>query len=145
MSRTTLLPKPISPRLHSLIDYGFTAGNLVLPSLLGASGRARAVFAAFGVAQGALNAFTVQPYAIASEVPFRVHGLIERNSAPIYFGLPPLLGLHREPRARALWLGVGAALIAVYNLTTWDAKRTDRSVSGSRPSAVRRGGPASSR
>ena len=126
MSRTTALPKPISPRLHSLIDYGFMAGNLVLPTVVGASGRARAVFAGFGVIQGALNAFTVQPYAIAAEVPFRLHGLIERNSAPVYFGLPPLLGLHREPKARALWLGVGAALIAVYALTDWDAPSPTR-------------------
>lgn len=126
MSRSTLLPKPISPRLHSLIDYGFAAGNLTLPLALGLSGRARAVFAGFGLVQGTLNALTVQPYAVASEVPFKLHGVIERSSAPIYFGLPPLLGLHREPKARALWLAVGAALITVYNLTDWDAKRTDR-------------------
>lgn len=118
--------KPISPRLHSLIDYGFAAGDLILPSLLGTSGRAKALFATFGLVQGTLNALTVQPYSVASEVPFKLHGLIERSSAPIYFGLPVLLGLHREPKARALWLGVGAALVIVYNLTDWDAKRTDR-------------------
>ena len=126
MSRTTVLPKPISPRLHALIDYGFLAGNLTLPSLVGASGKARAVFAAFGLVQGALNAFTVQPYAIAAEVPFRLHGTIERNSAPVYLGLPLLLGLHREPRARTLWLGVGAALVTVYNLTDWEAPSPTR-------------------
>ena len=118
--------KPISPRLHSLIDYGFAAGNLVLPSALGLGGRARGLFAGFGLVQGALNAATVQPYAVSKQVPFRLHGALERNSAPIYFGVPLLLGLQHEPRARAFWLAVGAALITVYNLTDWDAKRTAR-------------------
>ena len=118
--------KPISPRLHSAIDHGFAAGNLLLPSLLGLSGRARGLFAAFGVTQGTLNAITVQPFAVDHVVPFRIHGLIEKGSAPIYFGAPLLLGLQREPRARAFWLAVGAALVVVYNLTDWDATRTDR-------------------
>lgn len=118
--------KPISPRLHSVIDYVFAAGNLTLPTLLRTSGRSRALFAAFGLTQGALNALTVQPFAVDQVVPFRIHGLIEKNSAPIYFGVPLLLGLHRDPRARTLWLTVGAALITVYNLTDWDARRTNR-------------------
>jgi hypothetical protein len=118
--------KPISPRLHSLIDYGFAAGNLLLPTLLRTSGKSRALFAAFGLTQGTLNAITVQPIAVDQVVPFRIHGLIEKNSAPIYFGVPLLLGLHREPKARAFWLTVGAALVTVYNLTDWDARHTNR-------------------
>ena len=117
--------KPITPRMHSVIDYGFAAGNLLLPSLLGSSGKARALFAAFGLTQGALNALTVQPFALDQVVPFRAHGLIEKNSAPIYFGVPLLLGIHRETTARALWLTIGAALITVYNLTDWDARHTN--------------------
>ena len=122
----TVLPKPISPRLHSVIDYGFAAGNLALPSLLGLSTRAKGMFALFGAVQGALNALTVQPFAVDQVVPFRMHGLIEKSSAPIYFGVPLLLGLHKEPRARMFWLALGVALIAVYNLTDWDAKQTGR-------------------
>lgn len=118
--------KVISPRLHSVIDYGFAAGNLLLPSIFGTSRKARALFAAFGLTQGTLNAITVQPLAVEKVVPFRIHGLIEKNSAPIYFGLPVLLGLHKEPKTRALWLTVGVALITVYNLTDWDARRTAR-------------------
>jgi hypothetical protein len=116
-----ILPAPITPRLHGLLDYGVSATDLLLPSLLGMSGRARAVFAAFGAAQGAVNALTVQPYAAAARVPFRVHGRIDLASLPVVLGLPPLLGLHREPRARALWLVLGAGLAAVWVLTDWQA------------------------
>lgn len=59
-------------------------------------------------------------------VPFRVHGLVEKCSAPIYFGVPLLLGVHKEPRARTFWLALIAALIAVHDLTDWEATRTER-------------------
>jgi hypothetical protein len=118
------IPKPISPRLHGLLDYGVAATDLLLPSALRMSGRARAVFAAFGLAQGGVNALTAQPYAIDAKVSFRTHGRIDLASMPVVLGLPPLLGLHREPRARTLWLALGAGLVVVYALTDWDA-RTD--------------------
>lgn len=123
---TSTSGRPISPRLHSLIDYGLAAGNLTLPTLLGMSGCARAVFASFGLVQGGLNALTVQPYAVSRVVPFRVHGTVEKSSTPLFVGLPLLAGLNREPRARAFWLGLGVALVVVYNLTDWDARRTAR-------------------
>lgn len=59
-------------------------------------------------------------------VPFALHGFLEKSSAPISFGLPPALGLLRDPRARTYWLLLGAALVTVYNLTDWEATRTDR-------------------
>ena len=126
MSRSRKSTKPISPRAHSAIDYAFLAGNLVAPTLLGMSGKARGVFAAFGVIQGTLNALTVQPLAAEKVIPFALHGRIEKASAPIYFGVPLLAGLGRESRARNYWLVLGAALVTVYNLTDWGAKRTGR-------------------
>lgn len=90
-----------------------------------ASPQAKALFASFGVVQGSLNAFTDQPLAIKCLIPFTVHGVIEKYSAPAYLALPLLLGLHRRPRDRALWLGMGGALVIAYNLTDWNATDTD--------------------
>jgi hypothetical protein len=115
--------KPISPGLHGLIDYAVAATDLALPSLLHMSGRARAVFAAFGVVQGGLDAVTVQPYAVERIVPLQTHRLIDLAAMPVVLGLPPLVGLHREPRARALWLVLGVSLVVVYVLTDWDARQ----------------------
>lgn len=35
-------------------------------------------------------------------------------------------GAARDRRGRLYWLGRGAVLVLVYNLTDWDAKKTDR-------------------
>jgi hypothetical protein len=121
------MPKrPISPDQHALIDYGFAAGNLLLPQLLGFSDKARAVFSAFGAVQGGLNAFTIQPYAVHKLVPFALHGLIEKSSLPVYIAVPLLTGALRQPQVRAYWIALGLALTVVYNLTDWDARKTGK-------------------
>ena len=112
--------KPISPRLHGLLDYGVATADLTLPSLLRMSGRARAVFAVFGLVQGGVNSLTAQPYALDPLVPLATHRRIDLAAVPVVLGLPPLLGLHREPRARAYWLVLTGSLVAVYLLTDWD-------------------------
>jgi hypothetical protein len=123
MAKTKPLPsgKPVSPALHGLLDYGIAAGNLVLPSLLGMSGRARAVFGAFGVQVAVVNALTAQPYAVQRLIPLRVHRRVDLAGAPAYVAVPLLTGAVRERRARVYWFATTAALLALYVLTDWDA------------------------
>ncbi|MCJ1688640.1 hypothetical protein [Rathayibacter sp. VKM Ac-2927] len=118
--------RPLTPRLHSLIDYGFAAGNLSLPGALKLPPAVTGVFAAFGVIQGTLNALTTQPYAAKKVVPFALHGAIEKSSAPLFVLAPLLAGAARDKRSRIYWLATGAALVTVYNLTDWDARRPAR-------------------
>jgi hypothetical protein len=120
------MAKPLTPRLHSLIDYGLLGGNLLLPRLLTRTRRLRTVFASFALIQGGLTAITAQPFAVRKLVPFRLHGLIEKCSTPVYVLVPLLAGVWREPKVRAYWIALFAALVAVYNLTDWDAKSTSR-------------------
>ena len=127
MSRSSTAPgKPISPALHSVIDYGLAAGNLLLPGMLRLRPAVTGVFAAFGLIQGALNAFTVQPYAVKRLVPFKLHGTIEKSSAPLFVLAPLLAGALSDRRARWYWAAVGAALVTVYSRTDWTARRTSR-------------------
>jgi hypothetical protein len=121
MPRSRTPAKPISPAQHGLLDYGLAASNLLLPRLLGTTGRARAVFAAFGVAQGVVDALTVQPYALRKVLPLEVHRRIDLAAAPVFLAVPLLTGIAKEPRARVYWLAASAALLAVYALTDWSA------------------------
>jgi hypothetical protein len=116
------MTKPITPRIHGLIDYGLLAANLVVPRLLGGSSKAQAVFGAFGAAEGSVNALTQQPLAVRKLIPFRVHRLIDLSSVPLYAVLPLATGVTKEPRIRAYWISVGVLLLAVFALTDWDAK-----------------------
>lgn len=118
------MTRPISPRQHGLIDYGFLASMLTLPSLFGMSRKARLLFAFFGATQGTVNAVTDQPFGIAPLLSFRMHGTVEKSSTPLYALAPLLTGVAREGKARVFWLLMGAVLIAVYNLTDWQAKNT---------------------
>ncbi|MEJ2863568.1 hypothetical protein [Actinomycetospora flava] len=120
--RDARLPKPITPELHGALDYGFLALNVIVPRLLRLPSRARAVFAAFGLVQGGLNAITDQPLAARHLVPFALHGRIERDSLPIYLGLPLLTGILRDRRTLAWFITAGATLVTVYNLTDWQAR-----------------------
>ncbi len=52
--------KPVTPALHGLVDYGFGIVNLAVPALLGLTGSARVVPAAWAVTKGTLNALTAQ-------------------------------------------------------------------------------------
>jgi len=118
--------KPLSPEKHAVIDYGFLATNLTVPTLIGATPATRALFAAFGAIQGTLNAFTDQPLAIKRLVPFKLHGQVEKASLPIFALVPLLVGVHRDRRGRWFWAASAAALLTAYNLTDWNAKNTNR-------------------
>jgi len=111
--------RPISPELHGILDYGMTVANSVVPGWLSMSTKARALFRTVAVIQGGLNAVTDQPLAVQKIVPFPMHGLIDKASAPLYLLAPFLTGVIRERRARNWWLLVGVALVGVYNLTDW--------------------------
>lgn len=115
------MKKPISPRAHGAIDYGFLAANLLAPSILGLKGSARTLSYLFGGTQGALNALTDHPLALKRLVPFRTHGTVELSSGPLFVLLPWLTGALQVPRARNYFLALGAVLVTVYNLTDWDA------------------------
>ena len=77
------------------------------------------LFRTFAVIQGGLNALTDQPLAVQKIVPFPMHGLIDKASAPLYLLAPFVTGVFRERKARNWWLLVGATLVVVYNLTDW--------------------------
>ncbi|WP_210481023.1 hypothetical protein [Naasia sp. SYSU D00948] len=115
--------RPITPQVHGLLDYGLTAANAVVPGMLNMSTKARALFRTFAVIQGGLNAVTDQPLAVQKIVPFPMHGLIDKASAPLYLLAPFLTGVIRERRARNYWLLVGVTLVTVYNLTDWSAPK----------------------
>lgn len=113
--------KPISPALHGLIDYGFSAVNLTLPAALGLTGSARIVPAGWAVAQGLLNAFTNQPYAVKRSIPFSAHGHAESVGLPALFVTTALSGAVKQPRARVFFGALFVALVTNYILTDYDA------------------------
>lgn len=114
--------QPISPAMHGLIDYGFGLANATLPSMLGLSGAAKMIPAAWAVGQGTLNALTDQPYAIARKIPYRVHGQVEAVGVPSLVAVTVASGAMKEPKARRFFIALFIALATVYTLTDYSAK-----------------------
>ncbi|MFC4430986.1 hypothetical protein [Citricoccus alkalitolerans] len=114
--------RPITPRLHGIIDYALLGVWAGVPRLLGLPPKVRTVFTAMGVAQAGLNAVTDQPYALRRIIPFRVHGTIEKYGAALYVVLPLATGVWRDRRSRAFYGALGAALVTNFNLTDWTSR-----------------------
>lgn len=113
--------KPISPAMHGLIDYGFRIVNTAGPALLGLSGPARTIPMLAALAQGTLNAYTDQPYALERAVPFSTHGRLESFGVPALAVATVASGALKRPKARLFFFGLFAALGTVYFMTDWDA------------------------
>lgn len=113
--------KPVSPGLHGLIDYGFGIVNLSVPALLGLSGPARVIPAVWALAQGTLNAFTDQPYAVARLIPFATHGRAESFGLPALAATTVASGALKQPKARLFFAGLFAALATNYVMTDYTA------------------------
>ena len=113
---------PIKARAHGLIDYGFAGLTLGLPSVIGLRGSARALPAALGVGQGALNALTDTPVGLRRVASLRDHGWAEVATLPLFALVVWRAGALAEQRERAYFGTLGALLATVYALTDWDAK-----------------------
>ena len=115
------IPQPIKARAHGIMDYGFVGLMTTVPSLLGLSGRARAVAAGFGAVQGVVNALTDTRVGVKPVITLRTHGWLEAASGPAFVGVPYALGVLEDRRARAFFGGALAALVTAYTLTDWKA------------------------
>lgn len=113
--------KPIGPKAHGAIDYGFMTLNALAPSLLGLKGTARTLCYAFAGGQGLLNAFTDHPLGVKRLVPFRVHGQLETPYVPALLVLPWITGAFRQRNARRYFLSFFAIALANYLLTNYRA------------------------
>lgn len=113
--------KPISPRVHGMIDYGTSAAVAAAPFLLRFPRPARRACEALAAGYTGLSAVTDYPLSARRVVPFKTHGATE---AAIGFALPAmpwLLGFSGHRAARNFFLGLTALTFVVAALTDWDA------------------------
>lgn len=114
------MQKPISPRVHGVLDYATVAATLAAPTLLRFPGSAaRAAYALAG-GYAALSAFTDYPLSVRRAVPFRAHGLAEGAVGAVLPVLPRVLGFSRHRGARGFFLGLTALTAVVAALTDWE-------------------------
>jgi hypothetical protein len=113
--------KPVSPKAHGIIDYGFAAALLVMPHVLKLSKKAKRLYAADAFKTLLYSAFTDYPLALKRVIPFGLHRKMDKEnvSALALATLYPLL--HMNKRALYFHIGIIAAAMLTIALTDWEA------------------------
>lgn len=114
--------KPISPRLHGVLDYATAATAAVIPLISRMPRRAGRTAETWAASYALLSALTDYPLAVKREVPFRVHGTIDKALGVVIPALPWIIGFARDRKSRNFFLALAGISILVTALTDWSSE-----------------------
>ena len=114
--------KPISPRLHGVLDYSTVVACATVPRMLSVPRNARLLFDSLAAGYGALSMATRYPLGVKPVVPFRAHGAAEIAIGALLPAAPHLLGFSKHRAARNLCLALTGITAVVAALTDWTAE-----------------------
>jgi hypothetical protein len=120
--RPRIIPKPISPRLHGVLDYTTSAAVAATPRLLGFPPAARRLFDTLAGGYTGMSALTNYPMSLKRAIPFKAHGAAELAIAAALPAMPWVLGFAKHRAARNLCFGLTAMTVVVAALTDWNAE-----------------------
>jgi len=111
--------KPISPRLHGILDYATVAATLAAPRLFRFPEAAERL--SYGLASSYLGVslFTDYPLAVRRAIPFPAHGVTEGVIGAALPALPRTLGFADHRAARNFFIGLTVVTAVVAALTDW--------------------------
>lgn len=111
--------KPISPLLHGLIDYGFTAAQLALPPLLGLNKKAVNLYRLLGANLCTYNALTAHGAAAKPLLSFKTHKNIDCANVAGLALLTLYKGIRKDKKALLFHAAFVALAVANVLLTDW--------------------------
>ncbi len=116
-------PKPISPRIHGVLDYATSAAVAVAPRAMNFPKPARRLFESLAAGYTGLSAVTDYPMSVRRLAPFKAHGAAELAIAAVLPVLPYALGFAHHRAARNLCFGLTALTVVVATLTDWERRQ----------------------
>ena len=116
-------PKPISPRVHGVLDYATSTAVAVAPRAMHFPKPARMLFDSLAAGYTGLSAITDYPLSVKRVAPFKAHGATELAIAAVLPFLPFALGFADHRAARNLCFGLTALTVVVAALTDWDRRQ----------------------
>lgn len=114
------MKRPISPRLHGIIDYATVTTTAAIPELLDFPTSAKRACRALAGSYGGLAATTDYPLAVRRMVPLKAHGIADAVLGLALPAMPWLLGFARHRAARNYFLALTALTVVVTALTDWE-------------------------
>lgn len=112
--------KPISPRIHGVIDYTTSAAVAAAPAVFDMPKSATRLFEGLAAGYTGLSSVTNYPLAVKRKVPFKAHGAAELAIAAVLPALPWALGFADNKAARTLCFALTGLTLIVAALTDWD-------------------------
>ncbi|ALW84599.1 hypothetical protein AUC43_05575 [Hymenobacter sedentarius] len=118
--------KPISPKVHGVLDYATCAFFALAPSLFNLHGAYATVCYVLAGGYLVLSLLTSMPLGLLRVIPFPVHGKLELVSGLVFLASPWLFGFADDsPTARNLFIAIGLVTLVVYFLTDWAGQTQD--------------------
>ena len=114
--------KPISPRMHGVLDYTTSAAVAAAPMLMDFPKPARVLCESLAAGYTSLSAVTDYPMSVKRVVPFKAHGATELAIAAVLPAMPWVLGFSGHRAARNFCFGLTALTLVVAALTDWEGE-----------------------
>ncbi|PRY10102.1 hypothetical protein CLV24_11519 [Pontibacter ummariensis] len=118
--------KLIGPDAHGIVDYTYTALQVLGPRLFNLKGPARPLCYGFAGSQLLLNILTDYRLGVKRLVPFRVHGDLESPVIPALLLLPWATGALEQRKARIFFFSLFGISLATYLLTDYKANEREK-------------------
>ena len=127
--------KPISPKIHGVLDYATCAFFALAPTLFDLRGPYAIVCYVLAGGYLVISLLTNMPLGAVRVIPFPVHGKLELVSGLVFLASPWLFGFANDNEtARNLFMGAGVVFLIVYFLTDWAGQTREagngRTISG---------------
>ena len=115
------MKKPISPRVHGVLDYATSVATAAAPRVFDFPKPATWVCESLASGYTGLSLLTDYPLGARRVVPFKGHGVAEGVVGLALPALPWALGFARHKAARNFMFGLSALTFVVAALTDWDS------------------------
>ncbi len=113
------MTRPISPRVHGILDYATVVIFLNAPMVLGFSATPSAVLYWLAGLHLLMTGLTDFPYGVFKVIPFRIHGVLDVLGGIFLLAAPWIFGFADEGAARNFFLALGVVTFVIVGLTDY--------------------------
>jgi len=114
--------KPVSARVHGVLDYATVAAFLNAPMVFGFHGTPAAIAYWLAGIHLLMTGCTDFPVGFFMWIPFKVHGVIELLAGIFILVAPWIFGFAQDAAARNFFVGMAIVLLVVIALTDYSLR-----------------------
>jgi hypothetical protein len=111
--------KPISARVHGILDYATVAAFLNAPMVLGFHGTPAAIVYWLAGIHLLMTGFTDFPLGVFKIIPFKLHGVIDLVAGVFLLVAPWVFGFGNDYAARNFFVAIAVITFVVVALTDY--------------------------